>query len=247
MMKYSKALAAIMLMTTVIFAVGCKPDNDTNNYSAINNGGGNNGGGSNNGHNYVDLGLPSGTLWATCNVGAKAPEEYGDYFAWGETKPKTTYNWDTYKYCNSDYQLTKYCDDSSYGFTDNLTVLLPEDDAATANWGSGWCMATVEQWQELCDNTTITRTIQDNVNGQLFTADNGKSLFLPAAGVYCDDELHSVGKWGYYVSSSLNVKPNSYGPVYARYLWFGSSSDSYDVAGNSRCWGWSVRPVRSTK
>lgn len=78
---------------------------------------------------YVDLGLPSGTLWATCNVGADTPEGYGDYFAWGETQPKTTYNWSTYRYCNGDYvKLTKYCGNSSYGyngFTDDLTVLQP--------------------------------------------------------------------------------------------------------------------------
>ena len=86
-------------------------------------------------HEYVDLGLPSGTLWATCNVGATAPEEYGDYFAWGETtgynSGKTTFNWSTYKYCNGDYdKLTKYCNKSSSGTVDNKTTLDPEDDVA---------------------------------------------------------------------------------------------------------------------
>ena len=100
-------------------------------------------------HEYVDLGLPSGLLWATCNVGADAPEDYGDYIAWGETTPKTTYNWSTYQYCMGSYNtLTKYCNKTSFGyngFTDNLTTLLPEDDAATANWGSGWRMPTEEE------------------------------------------------------------------------------------------------------
>ena len=111
---------------------------------------------------YVDLGLPSGLLWATCNVGADNPEDYGDYFAWGETQPKDTYNWSTYQYCNGSYNtLTKYCSNSSFGyngFTDDLTTLLPEDDAATANWGSHWRMPTEEEWQELYRNTTNTWT-----------------------------------------------------------------------------------------
>ena len=111
-------------------------------------------------HEYVDLGLPSGLLWATCNVGATSPEDYGDYFAWGETQPKDTYEWSTYQYCNGSYNtLTKYCSNSSYGyngFTDNLTTLLPEDDAATANWGGNWRMPTKEEFQELYNNTTVT-------------------------------------------------------------------------------------------
>ena len=105
---------------------------------------------------WVDLGLPSGTLWATCNVGANAPEEYGDYFAWGETQSKDYYYWDTYQYCmGSSATMTKYCNKSNYGyngFTDNLTTLLPEDDAATANWGTDWRMPTRDEWDELFQN-----------------------------------------------------------------------------------------------
>lgn len=95
-------------------------------------------------HEYIDLGLPSGTLWATMNIGASSPEDYGDYFAWGETAPKDVYDWSTYKWCNgSSNTLTKYCFNSSYGnngFVDNLTELDPEDDAATVNWGQDWRM-----------------------------------------------------------------------------------------------------------
>ena len=150
-------------------------------------------------HEYVDLGLPSGLLWATCNVGANAPEEYGDYFAWGETQPKDTYNWSNYQYCmGNSNTLTKYCNNASYGYngyTDDLTTLQPGDDAATAQWGSGWRMPTKDEWQELLDNTTTTWTTQDGVNGRLFTAANGNSLFLPAAGYRGGSNLYDAGSY----------------------------------------------------
>ncbi len=187
-------------------------------------------------YEYVDLGLPSGTLWATCNVGANAPEEYGDYFAWGETQPKDTYNWSTYQYCNgSNNTLTKYCNNSSYGyngFTDDLITLLPEDDAATANWGEGWRMPTKEEWEELYNNTTVIWTTQNGVNGMLFTADNSNSLFLPAAG-------SSAGSGHYWSSSLYTDYPSS--------AWgFSLYSDIYGMTGRycSRCGGRSVRAVR---
>ena len=196
------------------------------------------------GHAYVDLGLPSGLLWATCNLGADNPEDYGDYFAWGETQPKDTYNWSTYQYCNgSNNTLTKYCNDASYGyngFTDNLTTLLPEDDAATANWGNGWRMPTKEEWQELYQNTTVTWTTRNGVNGRLFTASNGNSLFLPAAGYRWYAELDDAGDYGYYWSSSLyTVSPSC-----AWSLYF--DSDDYYVYSSYRHSGRSVRAVRSS-
>ena len=201
---------------------------------------------------YVDLGLPSGLLWATCNVGADAPWDYGDYFAWGETQPKDDYNWDTYQYSNGGFYeeckddfipyLTKYCNRSSLGyngFTDNLTTLLPEDDAATANWGSGWRMPTKEEWQELYNNTTVTWTTQNGVNGRLFTAANGNSLFLPAAGFHEDSDLY--GGIGFYWSSSLYTG----GPLSA---WcFSFSSDWCYVRSDFRSDGLSVRAVRSSQ
>ena len=199
-----------------------------------------NGGGDD--HEYVDLGLPSGTLWATCNVGADNPEDYGDYFAWGETQPKDTYNWSTYQYCMGSYNtLTKYCNNSSYGyngFTDDLTTLLPEDDAATANWGSDWRMPTKEEWQELYDNTTMTWTTQNGVNGRLFTASNGNSLFLPAAGYRGNGSLYCAGSYGDYWSSSLNTDY----PYDAWYFDF--NSGSCRMYNGSRGCGQSVRPVR---
>ena len=201
-------------------------------------------GGDLNDHDYVDLGLPNGTLWATCNVGATTPEGCGDYFAWGETEPKTTYSWSTYKYCNGgEDQLTKYC--SIYhigynGFTDDLTVLLPSDDAATANWGSDWCMPTNDEWEELYQYTTNIWTTQNGVEGRLFIASNGNTLFLPAAGIHWDDEFFLLGGEGYYWSSSLSVL----GPSAA---WdFDFVDDDYGSNLLDRCYGQSVRAVRSS-
>ena len=189
MMNSMKLMAAITLTVVMVFVAGCKPEDTPNNSD-----------GTYKGHEYVDLGLPSGTLWATCNVGADTPEGTGDFFAWGENTPKTIYNWSTYKYCNGGEglnTLTKYCNDFNFGyngFTDTLTVLqLMDDDAATANWGDGWCMPTTEQWRELYLNTTHTWMEQNGVNGGLFTASNGhrvSSCPLPAtAGTTCTTVL----------------------------------------------------------
>lgn len=195
-------------------------------------------------HDYVDLGLPSGLLWATCNVGANTPEDYGNHFAWAETQSKGDYSWDTYQYCNgTSNTLTKYCNNSNYGyngFTDNLTTLLPEDDAATANWGNDWRTPTKEEWNELCNNTTHTWTIQNGVNGILFIASNGNSLFLPAAGYCTSSSPYSAGTYGYYWSNSLYTS----NPSKAWTLYF--TSDGYSVYYDfTRKTGYSVRAVRS--
>ena len=190
------------------------------------------------GHEYVDLGLPSGTLWATCNIGASSPEDYGDYFAWGETTTKNKYNWSTYKWCNgSENTLTKYCTDSSYGIVDNKTVLEPADDAAHVNWGGSWRMPTHDEMKELKDNCAWTWTTQNNVNGYRVTGPNGKSIFLPAAG-YCDEmNLISVGSYGDYWSSLLIVTAQDH----ASDLYF---RRSYVYSGLMyRYYGISVRPV----
>ena len=197
-----------------------------------------NGGGS---HEYVNLGLPSGTLWATCNVGASSPEDYGAYFAWGETQLKDVYNWSTYVYCHgTGTTLTKYCNNSSYGyngFTDNLTTLLSVDDAATANWGADWRMPTSEEWSELQDNTNAAWTMQNGVYGWLFTATNGNSLFLPAAGGYGDNGPVNPGTDGGYWSSSLCTSDPSHAWYY--YFWSGFG----EVWDWSRDFGRSVRAV----
>ena len=204
--------------------------------------------GTQNGHDWVDLGLPSGARWATCNVGSDTPEGYGNYYAWGETTTKTTYDWSTYRYCNgADSTLTKYCNDARYGnngFTDNLTTLEASDDAATANWGEGWRMPTYYEQVELIRNCYPRRTTQNGVNGCLFTGPNGNSIFLPAAGFRDDSSLRGDGSSGYYWSSSLGRDdPNTawaFGliwPINNDGITFGEGYDYY------RGSGLSVRPV----
>ena len=204
-------------------------------------------------HEWVDLGLPSGTLWATCNVGANSPEEYGDYFAWGETKPKNFYDWNTYKWCMGDYNtMTKYCPQSDVGyngFTDTLMELEPADDAATANWGSGWQMPSLAQCQELINSsyTTTEWTTQNGVNGRKITSNiNGKSIFLPAAGFH-EGNRHSpgLGICGIYWSRSLckfdDGEDEDGCTAYSLAFWQSMVFGDIDFL---RLYGQSVRPVR---
>ncbi|MCR5040276.1 MAG: fibrobacter succinogenes major paralogous domain-containing protein [Bacteroidales bacterium] len=195
------------------------------------------------GHAYVDLGLPSGTLWATCNIGASRPEDYGNYYTWGETQTKDTYNLSNYQYCmGSSNTITKYCSNSSYGyngFTDNLTTLLPEDDAATVKWGSDWRMPTREEWEELLNNTYHPGATQNGVYGRLFTGTNGNSIFLPTAGDR-DSEFYSSGSYGHYWSRSLYTDM----PIEAYYLIFDYRGYLCKMVDGARYCGFTVRPVR---
>ena len=201
-------------------------------------------------HEWVDLGLPSGTLWATCNVGASAPEEYGDYFAWGETEPKENYDWSTYKWCNGSLNsLTKYCTKSIYGTVDGKTELDLDDDAANVNWGSSWCMPTLEQMQELCDSCTWQWTTLNGVMGRLVIGPNGNSIFLPASGGF-SSHVFNDGRFGYYWSRTLcspdkwDIPNEGEGPDDAYILFFGSSRNH--VWFDRRCEGQTVRAVRAT-
>ena len=188
------------MVLLLAFVVACKPEGPNN-------------GEDNpilNGHEYVDLGLPSGTLWATCNVGADTPEDCGDYFAWGDTIPKEMYDWKSYQYAtfvDGRYELSKYCTDSYWGFNgfvDSLTMLEPVDDAALAQWGVGWRMPTKEDYAELFQNTTYAWTTQNGVEGRLLTGSNGNSIFLPATGFCLEGEPLCPGL-GLYWSSSLQT------------------------------------------
>ena len=188
----------------------------------------------------IDLGLPSGTKWASWNIGATKPEESGGYFAWGETEEKDYYGWNNYKWCNGTYySLTKYCTKSSYGyngFTDGLTELLPEDDAATVNWGAPWHMPTKAQIDELLDNCSGVWTQLNGVEGILVTGPNGNTIFLPGV----DHRWNSFpprSHTGYYWFSML-------GPNYdnnACFLYFHSNDFRWGY--NERYYGQPVRAV----
>ena len=190
-----------------------------------------------NGYGYVDLGLS--VKWATCNVGASQPEEYGNYFAWGETSPKSTYNWSTYNWCIGDYyDMAKYCTSSREGTVDNKTQLELSDDAARANWGGSWRMPTDDELTELKEKCTWTWTTQNGVKGYKVTSKtNGRSIFLPAAGLCCVYRLYDTGSGGDYWSSSLDTDdPND-----ERCVSF--NSGGVDWSNDDRSNGLSVRPV----
>ena len=195
------------------------------------------------GHEWVDLDLPSGLKWATCNVGATAPEEYGDYYAWGETETEDNYSWDTYKFTtDGGSTFTKYNTKSSYGTVDGKTTLDSEDDAATVNWGGKWRMPTDDEWTELrneCTWTWVEGYNGTDKNGYEVTSKtNGNSIFLPAAGYRYDVSLYDAGSYGGYWSSSLYTGGF---PYHAWGVYFCSDNVSGDD--NNRHDGQSVRPV----
>ena len=170
--------------------------------------------GTTDGHDWVDLGLPDGTRWATCNIGAFNPRGTGNYYAWGETQPNSNYSWAKYTYSNGTTdKLTKYCNQSSYGyndFTDDLTELLPEDDAATQNWGSNWQMPSQEQFENLInsDYTTTEETTQNGVRGVKITSKiNGESIFMPGAGWYSGTENKYPTSFYYWSRTLYQAKP----------------------------------------
>lgn len=192
---------------------------------------------------YVDLGLS--VKWATCNLGAETPEDYGDYYSWGEIIPKDEYSWSTYIWCNGDYnKLTKYCPTNKTDYWDGTetpegkTVLDLEDDAARANWGGSWRLPSDSEWTELRENCTWTWTTQNGVKGRLVTSNiNGNSIFLPVAGNKNGTSLSNAGSYGNYWSYALDASD----PEIAWNVGFTSSyvkrRDHY------RYLGFSIRPV----
>ena len=187
-----------------------------------------------NGYEYVDLGLPSGLKWATCNVGASSPEEYGNYYAWGETGTKSTYTED-----NSLTDGLSISELQSQGYIDNEGNLTSSHDAATANWGGSWRMPTKDEQRELLDNCEWEWTTQNDVNGCKVTGPNGNSIFLPAAGYRYGSSLSSDGYDGYYWSSTPDV---SYFDDYAYCLYFYYGGEYVDWYYN-RIYGLTIRPI----
>ena len=196
-----------LIMTLVcMIMVSCKPDGATGKHE---------------GHKYVDLGLS--VKWATCNVGANSPEEFGQYFAWGETTTKA-----------------EYTDENSttYGKTMNDISGNAQYDAATANWGGNWRMPTYDELYELINYCTWTWTTKKGINGCKVTGPNGNSIFLPAAGRRSVSWLDGAGSFGDYWSSM----PNDYLDVHFACL-LGFDSSDHDMGNLSRILGHSVRPV----
>ena len=186
---------------------------------------------------YVDLGLS--VKWARCNLGATAPEETGDYFAWGEVAPKSCYDWATYELCKEEkYNLIKYCTKSSYGKADNLKKLESEDDAATASLGK-LRTPTIEEWQELSRECTWTWTDVNGKKGYLVTGITGNSIFLPAAGWKESDESQCMDAVARYWSSSLDTDS----PWKAKALFESNNPLLKLGCYDDRCWGFSIRPV----
>ncbi|MBQ0023378.1 MAG: hypothetical protein KBT29_09100 [Prevotellaceae bacterium] len=189
----------------------------------------------------VDLGLPSGTKWANMNIGASTPEDYGEYFAWGEIMPKLSYSWSTYWWCgdNMGSIMTKYNDYEYDSTFDGKTTLDPEDDAAYVNWGGSWRMPTYNQKEELRIYCIWSWTTQNGVNGyKVASMKNGNSIFLPAAGNRNGNSLYSAGSKGVYWTSTLTFTNC------ARYLGFDSNKveDGRSTAYSRSC-GLPVRAV----
>lgn len=210
-------------------------------------------------HEYVDLGLSSGTLWATCNIGAENPEDYGLYFAWGETEGYTEdhiFDWYSYNLCSMDQKKQKrYCTSATYGNVDNITELTLDDDAAYQQWGENWCMPTIEQYKELLSSTYTTQklTTINKVSGFLITSkkDTSKSIFLPHTGNYTT-KVSGTGSSGYYWSRSLastSDKAQIFREVPATWNYSEFAGDFLSPAScktdtTSRYTGCAIRPVR---
>lgn len=180
----------------------------------------------------IDLGLPSGTKWASWNVGASAPEEFGGYYAWGETEEKDYYDWSTYAYCDGSYWDCYYIGSDISG---------TEYDVAHVKWGGSWRMPTGQQIRELFDNCTVAWKTRNGVNGIVVSGPNGATIFLPAAGYRSKDDIILKGSYGYYWSSYLSSDSDAgdfYFPIKNYLGWV--SADTYF---SFRCDGQSVRAV----
>lgn len=186
----------------------------------------------------VDLGLS--VKWAVHNVGAKNPEDAGNYYAWGESIPQASnvYDWSTYKWCNGSHNsFTRYCTNAAYGLVDNTTSLIYGDDAALLNLDGLWRMPSKDEMQELIDNCIWTWTSKNGTSGYKVTAKNGNSIFLPVTGTRYQGNLNSADWLGTYWTSDLYGKSNDY----ANYLSF--SENGHGVAFMMRCMGMAIRPV----
>lgn len=247
--------AAMLLLGLSIMMVSCNKEDDDSSISKPS--------GKEKGHAYVDLGLPSGTLWATCNVDASSPEEYGGYYAWGETETKTDYSWETYKWFSGDWWIgggdyypvfSKYVTNESgiEGRLDNKTILDPEDDVAYVKWGGKWRMPTLKDFKELQKECAYELVIYNGKNGLKFVGPNGKSIFFPYAGYryYSSNQdikvIDGAGNYGYYWASTRNENYWSYygsGMRIGISGWFSEEGMMGCFEDRARGLGFCIRPV----
>ena len=194
---------------------------------------------------YVDLGLPSGTLWATKNLGALTPSDYGDYYAWGETEPKTEFTWDNYK-----WGVFNASDPNAgmkkYNQSDGKTRLEDADDAVIAKLGAPWRMPTEDDVRELIGNCTWKKTELDGVRGSEVKGPNGNTIFLPAAGFYGDrNELFELGDRSRFWTKDHDINQSSFGVFLECFMDPQFSGDKQrKIYESYRCYGITIRPVR---
>ena len=231
-------LTTLMAVMTTMTLVSCSDDDDNDDSGTV---------GKN--HSYlkcpdnhhphaIDLGLPSGTKWACCNVGADKPEAYGGYYAWGETEEKTVYNEVTYQYCTGEDADGDGMYDKNSGYQDlGSDIAGTLYDVAQVKWGDSWLMPSLSQFKELLDNSTSTWTTREGVYCRQFTGRNGGTIFLPAAGSRRHDNINSAGSFGYYWSSTQY-------PSYSNCAYvLGFNSDGATRYYYGRFCGLLVRPV----
>ena len=188
-------------------------------------------------HEYVDLGLPSGTLWAKTNLGASAQEGYGNYYAWGETTTKTTYSWSNYKYCSGTSSTVQDLGKSICGTS---------YDAARALWGSDWRMPSVDQMNELINKCTLQLKTVNGVKGLAFKGPNGNSIFFPIPGYKYDSTTTGKGSETYYWSGTKDLLNQDKTRAICLYIKITSSSAKVETKTAQRRTGLPIRPVRSS-
>ena len=232
-------LTTLMAVTTTMALVSCSDDDDNDDSGTASKNSSSLKCPDNHHPHMVDLGLPSGTKWACCNVGADKPEAYGGYYAWGENDEKTVYNEVTYLYCTGEEDIDG---DGMYDKNSSYQDLGPDIadtqyDVAHMKWGGSWLMPSLSQFEELLDNSTSTWTTMEGVYGRLFTGRNGGTIFLPAAFYRRNGDFSVTSSFGYYWSSTQY-------PSYSNCAYFlGFNSDGATRSYYGRLSGLTVRPV----
>ena len=182
----------------------------------------------------IDLGLPSGTKWACCNVGASAPEEYGGYYAWGEVSEKQHYNYDTYQYAHQDggyINIGTHISGTQYDVSYNI-------------WGNPWCMPSVQAFEELIGYCNCQFAVINDINGIKFVGTNGNSIFFPYAGFKNNLEHSTLGEYGlYWTDTSYGNEDNVSSDAYWLSICSVANMPIVNVLNNLRVFGASVRPI----